>query len=103
MACTVRTAHSANHHEMSALLFSREGGAFVAAARDLEGIVDRIGSGDAFAAALLQRLLAGGADQDSLEFALAAAGLKHSIAGDFSNAGVAEVEGIMASGFDVAR
>jgi 2-dehydro-3-deoxygluconokinase len=47
-------------------------------------IVDRIGSGDAYAAGLLHALGRGFSEQQALDFALAAGAWKHSIPGDFS-------------------
>ena len=63
----------------------------------LDGIVDRIGSGDAFAAGVLHGRLAGLGDQDTLELAAAAAVLKHSIPGDFNLATLADVERLAAA------
>ena len=48
----------------------------------LNGIVDRIGSGDAFAAGLLHALLRGMPGPQALDFATAAGCLKHSVPGD---------------------
>ena len=43
-------------------------------------------------------------DADALHFGLAAGCLKHSLPGDFSTLGVADVEGFLAqAGFDVRR
>jgi 2-dehydro-3-deoxygluconokinase len=84
-------------------LFRRGGTAFFAEARPLSGIVDRIGSGDAFAAGLIHGL-AGTGDQAALDFALAAACLKHGIPGDFNLASAADVGALLADGgLDVRR
>jgi 2-dehydro-3-deoxygluconokinase len=53
--------------------------------------VDRIGTGDALAAGLIRGLLLGHSPQATLDFALAAAVLKHTIPGDFALASVAEI------------
>jgi len=67
-------------------------------------IVDRIGSGDAFAAGVLHGLETGLEDQAALDFALAAACLKHSIPGDFNLVGVADVHNLVQDvGFTVRR
>ena len=55
-------------------------------------IVDRVGTGDAFAAGLIYGFLKGKSETDALSFAIAAACLKHSVLGDFSLATVEEVE-----------
>lgn len=46
--------------------------------------VDRIGTGDAFAAGMIHHFIRGEANQQSLNFATAAAVLKHTIPGDFA-------------------
>jgi 2-dehydro-3-deoxygluconokinase len=61
----------------------------------LEGIVDRIGAGDAFVAGLLHGLLEGAGDQHALDFAVAAATLKHSIPGDYCPLTLAEVRQLL--------
>jgi 2-dehydro-3-deoxygluconokinase len=103
LASTVRTEHSVDHHELSAVLMSRE--RFTTTRTySLPGIVDRIGTGDAFAAGLLHGCLTGLDDQAALDFALAAACLKHSIPGDFNLATRAQVEELLADqGFAVRR
>lgn len=103
LASTVRTEHSVDHHELSAVLMSRERFT-VTRTYSLPTIVDRIGTGDAFAAGLLHGCLTGLDDQAALDFALAAACLKHSIPGDFNLASVAQVEELLADrGFAVRR
>ncbi len=58
----------------------------------LYGIVDRIGAGDAFAAGVLHGLIRSFDPQKAIDFAAAAACLKHSIPGDFNLASAADVE-----------
>ena len=58
-------------------------------------IIDRVGGGDSFASALIYGLNAYDNAQDSLEFAVAASCLKHSISGDFNRVSVDEVEKLM--------
>lgn len=69
-------------------------GFHVTAERTVSGIVERIGSGDAFAAAVLHMYLQGADLARALEFGLAAAALKHSIVGDFSRFSLAEIEAL---------
>lgn len=57
--------------------------------------VDRVGAGDAFAAALLHALAAGWDDVCTLRFAHRACIMKHGIAGDFSNL---SAEAVIAAG-----
>lgn len=103
IACTVRVEHNVDRHDMSALLASRH--AFsTTRTYALEAIVDRIGTGDAFAAGLLHGLLTRMDDQNSLEFALAAACLKHSVPGDFNLVSAAQIAELLAGrGFAVRR
>lgn len=57
-------------------------------------IVDRVGSGDAFAAGLIYSILKGSDMQDCVNFAAAASCLKHSIPGDFNLVTFQEVESL---------
>jgi 2-dehydro-3-deoxygluconokinase len=100
---TLRVEHNVDRHEMSAVLASRQS---VVSTRsyELEAIVDRIGTGDAFAAGILHGLLIGTDEQHSLDFALAAAVLKHSVPGDFNLVTAAQVSELLAGrGFAVRR
>jgi 2-dehydro-3-deoxygluconokinase len=63
---------------------------------DIRNVVDRIGSGDAFAAGLIHGLDAGMPDEEALPFAVAASCLKHSIPGDFNLATESEVRALAA-------
>ena len=58
-------------------------------------IIDRVGGGDSFASAFIYGLNAYKDRQQSLEFAVAASCLKHSILGDFNRVTVDEVEKLM--------
>jgi 2-dehydro-3-deoxygluconokinase len=89
LATTVRA--DAEAATLAGVLAGRAGGMWRTATRSLAGAVDRIGSGDAFAAALLHGLLRGTEPSAALEFALAAAWLKHSVPGDVNRLGEAEI------------
>ena len=65
------------------------------AEREVPSMVDRIGTGDAFAAGVLHQWLRGRAFGPSLEFGLAAAALKHSVPGDVNRVSEAEVTACM--------
>jgi 2-dehydro-3-deoxygluconokinase len=58
--------------------------------------MDRVGSGDAFAAGLIYNLIKGNSDAEALNFAVAASCLKHSIHGDFNLVSASEVERLAA-------
>jgi 2-dehydro-3-deoxygluconokinase len=104
IASTFRVQRTVDHHELSAVMFTRAGAEFTAPERSLVGIVDRIGAGDAFAAGLLHGLRVRMSDQDALDFAHAAACLKHAIPGDFNLATVTDVKAFLdQDGLDVRR
>jgi 2-dehydro-3-deoxygluconokinase len=88
---TLRESKSADHNVWSACLHNR--GHFLLSRRyDIGHIVDRVGSGDAFAAGAIYGLRAYRDDAKVLEFATAAGCLKHSVPGDFSMISLADVE-----------
>jgi 2-dehydro-3-deoxygluconokinase len=103
LATTVRIQHNVDRHELSGRLLTR-GQFYETRSYSLDRIVDRIGSGDAFAAGVLHGIGTGLGDQQLLDFGMAAAVLKHSIPGDFNQVGVDDVQSLLAdSGFAVRR
>lgn len=104
MASTLRTPRSVDHHVLGAVMVERAGAVHTTPEYELAAIVDRIGTGDAFAAGVLHGLIAGCDGMRALEFGLGAACLKHSVPGDFNRVGVADVEAFLADGgFHVRR
>ncbi|WP_367947364.1 PfkB family carbohydrate kinase [Sphingopyxis sp. BSNA05] len=95
IAITLRESHSADRNGWSACLRDREQGFKLSRHYELTDIVDRVGGGDSFASALIYGLNAYDDKQHSLEFAVAASCLKHSILGDFNRVTVPEVEKLM--------
>ncbi len=94
IAITLRESYSADRNGWSACLRDADG--FKLSKRyEMTDIVDRVGGGDSFASALIYGLNAYQDRQQSLEFAVAASCLKHSISGDFNRVSVAEVEHLM--------
>jgi 2-dehydro-3-deoxygluconokinase len=91
VACTSRARHSADTQEISGSLRSRRD-TYTTRPYSLYGIVDRIGAGDAFAAGVLHGLIRSFDPQKTIDFATAAAVLKHSIPGDFNLVSAADVE-----------
>ncbi|MCQ2610062.1 MAG: PfkB family carbohydrate kinase, partial [Lachnospiraceae bacterium] len=55
-------------------------------------IVDRVGGGDSFGGGLIYAIRKGMSTQDTINFAVAASALKHSIEGDFNRVTLSEVE-----------
>jgi len=103
IAATTRQQSSVEDQILAAELVTRTG-RWVSPEHQLPGVVDRIGGGDAFAAGALHGLLQGRDAQYTIDFAVAAGALKHSIPGDFNRVSLAEVEAAMAGGsLDVRR
>jgi 2-dehydro-3-deoxygluconokinase len=96
VAITIRDAHSADNHSLSAMLL-HEDEVYRAQTYDMH-IVDRVGGGDAFTGGLIYSLATGKPPQESIEFAVAAGVLKHSVHGDASLFSVAEVEALAKGG-----
>jgi len=96
ISITLRGSLSASHNTWSGVLW-QSGKFYSAPVYDILPIVDRVGGGDAFMAGLIYGLRKYPDDpQKALNFAAAAACLKHSIPGDFNAVCVAEVETLMA-------
>lgn len=103
IAATRREQFSVADQVLSGDLFTREGH-WVSRPHTLTSVVDRVGGGDAFAAGLLHGLIAGYAPQHTVEFAMAAGAIKHSIPGDWNLTNLAEVEdAISETGLDIRR
>lgn len=91
---TLRESHSADQNGWSACMRDKDG--FRLSRRyQITDIIDRVGGGDSFASAFIYGLNAYEDRQQSLEFAVAASCLKHSILGDFNRVTVDEVEKLM--------
>jgi 2-dehydro-3-deoxygluconokinase len=90
VAITLRESISANDNNWAALLYS--GGELYFSKKYAVHIVDRVGGGDSFGAGLIYGLTQGLPPQESLEFAVAASCLKHSIEGDFNMVSADEVK-----------
>lgn len=96
VACTLRESISASDNNWSAMLY-REGKAYYSQTYPMH-IVDRVGGGDSFCAALIYGILTKKPPQDSVDFAVAASALKHTVEGDFNLISVAEVEELLHNG-----
>jgi len=94
IAITLRESQSASHNGWSACLNDRQEFS-VSRHYDISHIVDRVGSGDSFAAGLIYGFQMLATHREALEFAVAAGCLKHSIPGDFSRSTVEEVETLL--------
>lgn len=95
VAITLRESRGADINGWSACL--RDGEGFrLGHAYDILDTVDRVGTGDAFAAGLIYGRLQGLTGAEGLDFAIAAGCLKHSIPGDFNRVSLAEVHRLAA-------
>ena len=94
IAVTLRESFSASRNGWSACLNNRRE-FLISRAYEITHVVDRVGSGDSFAAGLIYGLQMLKGDRDALEFAVAAGCLKHSIPGDFFRITLNEVEALL--------
>jgi len=88
VAITLRESISANDNNWAAMLY--EGGEYYFSKKYAVRIVDRVGGGDSFGAGLIYSSLNGLAPQQTIEFAVAASCLKHTIEGDINMVSVDE-------------
>lgn len=93
VAITLRESFSASDNGWSAMLY--DGKDYYNSKKYKIHIVDRVGGGDSFGAGLIYGLSSGLSNQDSLEYAVAASCLKHSVEGDFNLVSLEEVETLM--------
>jgi 2-dehydro-3-deoxygluconokinase len=96
VAVTLRESVSASDNGWSAVLFDRVTGEFHRSQRYEVRVVDRIGAGDSFAAALIHALVTGRRPEDALRRAVAASALKHTIPGDFNRVSLSDIDRLVA-------
>lgn len=89
VAITLRESISANDNDWSAMLY--DGTNYYFSRKYHMHIVDRVGGGDSFGAGLIAAFLMGYDAQKTIDFAVAASCLKHSIEGDFNLVSLDEV------------
>jgi len=94
IAVTLRESRSADINGWSACMRDKSG-FYLSRQYEMKDIIDRVGGGDSFASALIYGLNAYEDRDESLNFAVAASCLKHSISGDFNRVSVAEAEKLM--------
>lgn len=91
VAITLRTSLSASINKWAGMLFASNEDNYVLSKEYTIDIVDRVGSGDSFAAGIIYSLLNKDTTQDAVEFAVAASCLKHTQEGDFNRVTVDDV------------
>ncbi len=98
VATTLRKSYSATINGWSAMLYdSSNNASYFSKEYDIY-LVDRVGGGDSFGAALIYSLISGKASQDAIEFAVAASCLKQTIEGDYNRTSKADVEKLIIDG-----
>ena len=94
IAITLRESKSADRNGWSACLRDKDGFK-LSRHYEITDMVDRVGGGDSFASGLIAGIEFFDDRQQSLEYAVAASCLKHTISGDFNRVSRAEVENLM--------
>lgn len=89
VAITLRTSISASDNDWLGMLY--DGKSYFFSREYKLHIVDRVGGGDSFGAGLIFSLVHDYDMQSTIDFAVAASALKHSIEGDFNRVTVSEV------------
>lgn len=92
VAITLRESKSANDNDWSGMFYTNGKAAF--GKKYSMHIVDRVGGGDSFGGALIYALSNGYDPQRTIEFAVAASCLKHSVEDDFNLVSLSEVEAL---------
>ncbi|MGM0173127.1 sugar kinase [Enterococcus sp. DIV0800] len=88
---TKRVVHSSDVNDLTGTLWLDKQ-YFESKMHELDFIIDRVGGGDAFAGGILHALLTMSNGQDMVDFATAAAALKHTVYGDDNQFSAIEVE-----------
>ena len=94
VAITLRSSLNANRNDWQALLY--DGTDYCFSKKYELWIVDRVGGGDSFAGGLIYAQLSGMDTQQSVDWAVAASALKHSVIGDFNMVSADEVSKLAA-------
>jgi len=94
IAVTLRTSITASHNFWQGMMQTNDK-LWVSPKYDIEPIVDRIGSGDAFSAGLIYSFLNQYDMQKTINFATAAGVSKHYILGDFNQASIQWIESLI--------
>jgi 2-dehydro-3-deoxygluconokinase len=102
IASTARHIDNADRHRIAARVDTHDSG-FQTEEVVIAGIVDRIGTGDAFAAGVLHGILTGQDDERTARYGLALACLKHSLPGDASLFTQADIDAFLSGELEVRR
>lgn len=94
IAASLRESYSATENGWQGILY--DGKEFFASPKYKIHLVDRLGGGDAFSAALIFSLLNGENAEKAVGFAAAASAFKQTVFGDFNLTSIEEIEKILA-------
>lgn len=83
-AMSLRTSVSASENKWAGIIYSTNKDKCYISKEYIIDIVDRVGSGDSFAAGIIYALIKSFEGQDIIEFAVAASCLKHTLEGDYN-------------------
>lgn len=95
VAITMRESLSASLNNWSGMLYSSEVNECYYSKEYSINIVDRVGSGDSFAAGLIYSFAQNMNHNKAIDFAVGASCLKHSIEGDYNRVGVLDIENLI--------
>lgn len=103
IALTIRRTISSNSNIVRGMLY-KDGKSYFSKAYPVENIIDRIGGGDAFTAALLFKLKSDCDYEQAINFGVCANAIKHYIKGDCALTNEKEIESAMTGkGFRLGR
>ena len=95
VAITLRESYSASRNGWSGMLYNAaEGQAYFSKTYDIQ-IIDRVGGGDSFTSGLIYSLSNKMDNESSINFAVAASCLKHTIEGDYNRSSVEDIYKLM--------
>jgi 2-dehydro-3-deoxygluconokinase len=89
-----REALSASHNRIQGYIWNGAD-VLMSPSLDVTHIVDRVGTGDAYAAGMIYGMLNLASDQEAVNFATAACALKHTVEGDANVVSVGDVESLV--------
>lgn len=95
VAMSLRTSLSASKNKWAGILYASEEDKYFLSKEYMIDIVDRVGSGDSFAAGVIYSLIKNFKGQDAVEFATAASCLKHTLEGDYNRVSLEDVMALM--------
>lgn len=101
---TIRNSITPNSYEMNGYIWdAKKVAGAISQQYDNYTVIDRVGSGDSYTAAVLDGIIYEKPLEDIAEFGIAASALKHTVHGDINPFSREEIEGFMENASDVMR